>query len=378
VRLTHNPDHPLASGYPSLGWPDVPRAFIDAEDGLWTLEGDFLGVPNVFADIMEAGGYDRISCGLYEDVKVGEFTAPLAIDHVAVLGTTHPAVTQLKGISAIHKLYENEMAAREGVQVSAAYLFEDAGLVDKEGGEMPQFTAEQLTSLGVSSESELKAKLAKAARVDEIERDAESKTKELEAAHEKIRLAAADGFIATHRDKFPPALDDHFRAIHMGLSATKGAVEFERPSKDGTSQTVKLDPVASLNAIVAKFGKAVELQSENAPEGGKDQEHMTDEEKKTAEEAAKKKAEEKKDGDDDEPKEGNTDEPVELSRGGGVVTRSKMARDQETLASFLMKERGLSKGAAMSEAAVELQRAGYGTDAYIAPEGLKKTGKDAD
>jgi hypothetical protein len=376
VTLTHDRNHPLASGYPSLGWPDVPRAFIDEADGLWTLESDFLGVPVKFADIMEAGGYDNVSAGLFQNVKVGDFLAPLAIDHVAVLGTSHPAV-RMKGISDIHKLYEHEMANIVGVEVSTAYLFEAGDFVsqDKEGGPMP-LTAEQLAEYGVANEAELKAKLSAAGRVEAAEKTAETRKIELEAANTQIRVGAANGFIAMNRDKFPPALDDSMRALHMAVTRDATPVEFERPTKDGSVETVKLDPVASLTAIVAKFGKAIELEEENAPEGGIDQEHMTDEEKKAAKLAAEKAAE-KKDGDDTKV-EGKTDEVVELSSGAGLIGRSMMARDQNTLAKFIADRDGINIGIAMGVAAVELERAGYGTDAYIPPDGLeeKKDTKD--
>ena len=382
VRLTHNPDHPMASGFPSLGWPDVPRAYLDPVDNKWTLTSDLLGVPVQFADIMEAGGYDRVSSGLYEDVKVGDFHAPLAIDHVAVLGVTHPAVTEMRGISGVHKLYENEMADRDGVEVAASYLFEDGGLVservEEEGGLMPPLTKEQLAEYGCTTDEELKAKLA---RIDTAEKDSKDKTVELEAARSKIRLGAAEGFIATNREKFPPALDDHVRAVHMALTDRNGAaVEFARAGTDGSVQTVTLDPVGSLTAIVAKFGKAIELQDENAPEGGKDQEHMTEEEKKVAAEAAekKKKEDEAKAAEEggDEKKEGETDEVVELARGDGFVGRSQMAREQTKLARLIAERDGVNMGHAMGSAAIELARAGWGTDAYVPPEGLEEPKKD--
>lgn len=386
VRLTHDPDHPLASGFPSLGWPINPRAWYDENavgGAKWKVSSDLAGVPNLFADIMEAGGYDRVSSGLYEDVKVGDFTAPLAIDHVAVLGVAHPAVMGLKGISGIHKLYENEMAARDGVTVSAAYLFEDAGLKpdgEKEGGAtMPdQLTPEQLASYGVTSDTELRAKIAKGGEAEKIQSDAKI---ELEAARGQMRLAAANGMIAKAADKIPPALHDEFRVVHMGLAERGAAVEFARPSADGTStETVKKDPLAALESIVGKLGKAIELQDEKAPEGGKDQEHMTDEEKAAAKLAEEKKAEEKKAGEgaDDKPEEGKTDEVVELAR-GGVATRTKMAVEQKKLATFLMgRDESLDKGTAMSTAAVELGRAGFGTDAYVPPEGLEEPKKEKD
>ena len=380
VRLTHDEDHPLASGFPSLGWPINPRAWYD-ENAVggpkWKVSSDLAGVPNLFADIMEAGGYDRVSSGLYEDVKVGDFTAPLAIDHVAVLGVAHPAVMGLKGISGIHRLYENEMAAREGVTVSAAYLFEDAGLKpdgEKEGGAtMPdQLTPEQLASLGVTSETELRAKIAKGGEAEKIE----SKAKiELEAARGQMRLAAANGMIAKAAEKIPPALHDDFRVVHMGLAERGAPVEFARPSADGIStETVKKDPLTALESIVGKLGKAIELQDEKAPEGGKDQEHMTDDEKAAAKLAEEKKAEEKKaeEGADDKPEEGKTDDVVELAR-GGIASRTAMAVEQKKLATFLMgKDESLDKGTAMSVAAVELGRARFGTDAYVPPEGLEK------
>jgi len=287
----------------------------------------------------------------------------------------HPAVTEIKGISDVHRLYEHSMAEHKGVTVSAAYLFEDGGLVSqsKEGGLMP-LTPEQLAEFGVRTEGELKAKLGQADRVEAAEKDSADKTRELEAAHDRIRAGAAEGFIATNREKFPPALDDHFRAVHMGLTRAEGPVEFARPAKDGATQTVKLDPVASLAKIVGSFGKAVELQDEHAPEGGKDQEHMTDEEKEAARLAKEKKAKEDKEaeGDDEPPVEGKTDEVVELARGGGRIGRSKMARDQSALAAHIVERDGVELGTAMGMAAVELARAGYGSDAYVPPAGLKK------
>jgi len=381
VRLTHDPDHPLASGFPSLGWPTRPRPWYDIKNEKWKLTSDFVGVPNVFADIMEAGGYDFISSGLYQDVKVGDYTAPLAIDHVAVLGVVHPAITGLKGITGIHRLYENEMAARDGVTVSAAYLFEDGGLKpdgEKEGGAtMPdQLTPEQLASYGVTSETDLRAKIAKAGEADKIQSDAKI---ELEAARGQMRLAAANGFIAAAKEKIPPALHDDFRVVHMGLAEHGNAIEFARPSKDGLSaETVKKDPMTALTTIVGKLGKAIELQDENAPEGGKDQEHLTDEEKaakKIADDAAA--AKKKEEGGDDKPEEGKTDDVVELAR-GGVASRTLMAVEQKKLSRIIEERDGVDRGTAMSIAAVELARAGYGTDAYVPPEGLEEPKKEKD
>jgi len=373
VRLTHDPAHPLAAGFPSLGWPINPRAWYDEEAKKWKLSSDFAGVPNVFADIMEAGGYDRVSSGLHEDVKVGDFTAPLAIDHVAVLGVVHPAIAGLKGISGIHKLYENEMAARDGVSVSAAYLFEDGGLKPegmKGGATMPELTPEQLASYGVTSEAELKEKLAKGATA-ETERAAQ--TIELEKARTTMRLATAEGFIGKNAEKIPPALHDDFRVVHMGLGERTGPVEFARPGTDGTIENISKDGLAALTRIVGHFGKAIELTEEPAPEGGTDTTHETEAEKATRLKAeADKKAADVKAAEGDKPEEGKTDEVVELQR-GGVATRTAMAVEQKKLATFLMgNDDQLDKGTAMSIAAVELARANWGTDAYVAPEGLEK------
>lgn len=382
VRLTHDPDHPLASGFPSLGWPINPRAWYDEAAGKWKVSSDFAGVPNKFADIMEAGGYDRCSAGLYEDVKVGDFTAPLAIDHVAVLGVVHPAVTGLKGISGIHKLYENEMAARNGVSVSAAYLFEDGGLKPegmKGGATMPeQLTQEQLATYGVKSEAELKEKLEKGATAETV---SATQAVELEKARGAMLLATAEGFLGKNAEKIPPALHDDFRVVHMALGERTGPVEFARPGTDGTTETVKKDGLAALTKIVAHFGKAIELQEEPAPEGGTDQTHETEAEK-AARLKAEKAAEDKKKeegGDEDEEKEGKTDKPVELSR-GGVATRTKMAVEQGKLARIIedresKKGKPVDRGISMSMAAVELARAGYGTDAYVPPEGLEEEPK---
>ena len=201
-----------------------------------------------------------------------------------------------------------------------------------------QLTPDQLASYGVTSDAELRAKVAKAAEADKIEADSKI---ELEAARGQMRLAAANGFVAAAKEKIPPALHDEFRAVHMGLSEHGSPIEFARPSSDGLStETIKKDPLAALATIVGKLGKAIELQDENAPEGGTDQEHLTDEEKaakKVADDAAAaKKAEEEKGGDD------------------------------------------TTEGTAMSIAAVELGRAGYGTDAYGPPEGLEAPKKEKD
>src|SRR3990167_1169299 len=98
VKLGHSPQQALiqADGWPSAGWVDNVRRVGEK------LVADFKAVPVRLAEIMKRGGYNRVSSEVFWNLKRGEKTFPRVLKAVALLGSTTPAVRNLKDIMDLY------------------------------------------------------------------------------------------------------------------------------------------------------------------------------------------------------------------------------------------------------------------------------------
>lgn len=354
VRLTHEANHPLLGGLPSLGWPSNFRV-ADGRSGSRVLVSDFLAVPKGIAKVVRLGGYDRVSAGIARKVRAGDYSAPLAIHHVALLGVKHPAVPVLRGISGIEALYKAEARdpAGDGDVVEFEDVFEsDEVTAPNEGGAMDK--KEALKELGLT-EAEFDEQAEKAAKHDKAVEDA--KTAETRAAtaettledtRESAARARAAEFAEGHKDKVTVPNRTRLAAIHATLSRVDAEepLEFEFDAGDGKKETVKVeDPVAEFEALV-------DAVMEHAPDAVEFEEKG---EQKHDEPGSRKKG--------DAPKPGSAEDTAELDD-GDVEDGGEMEKAAEKRAVELLKERHeagdleYTEADAFEDALVELSEGG--------------------
>jgi len=357
VRLTHEADHPLLGGLPSLGWPSNFRT-ADGRRGGKVLVSDFLAVPKGIAAVVKLGGYDRVSAGIARKVRAGDYSARLAVHHVALLGVKHPAVTSLRGISGIEALYKAEARDHEGGDVvEFEDVFESGDVTaPDEGGTMDK--KEALKELGMT-EAEFDEQAEKAAKHDKAVEDAKTaKTRAetaettLEETRETAAKTRAAEFAEGAKDKLTVPNRKRLLAIHAMLSQVDAEepLEFEFDAGDGKTETVKIeDPVAELEGFVTDVLEHAQDVVEFEEKG--EQKHDEPGSKPT-----------KKGKKGDTPVPGSAEDTVELDD-GDIEDGGEMEKAAEKRALELLKERHeagdleYTEADAFEDALVELSEA---------------------
>lgn len=99
VKLGHSDVQGIlqADGYPAAGWITDVRKKTDE-----VLEADFGKVPAKIADIIEAGGYRKVSVEVWKSFDVDGKTYSNVLTAVALLGNETPAVSTLDDIVALY------------------------------------------------------------------------------------------------------------------------------------------------------------------------------------------------------------------------------------------------------------------------------------
>ncbi|HEV8655641.1 MAG TPA: phage protease [Candidatus Limnocylindria bacterium] len=98
AKLGHDQGQRLLQqdGYPAAGW--LERLYVEGTK----LCGDFAKVPAKVADLIEAGGYRKVSAEIWHDVTVGAQNFAALLMGVAFLGEDAPAVTTLDDIIELY------------------------------------------------------------------------------------------------------------------------------------------------------------------------------------------------------------------------------------------------------------------------------------
>lgn len=362
LRLTHDAKHKFLGGLPGLGVPTNLKIAESSDGKGMSLWGDLKRVPILIAEVMKVGGYDSLSAGLAAEFVVGDYTADLALHHMALLGAQHPAIPDLQHMTVVDlpKLYGMEAGehswsvlkgelsefASAGEDFEMAYLFEDAGECDpekEEGGEVE--LKELMAKYECSSPEELDRKLAAAAKA---ETDNKAAQDELAEERKKVRLARAEGFLTTHRKKIAPKFDEGMKVVLTELGASDTTMQFAR----GEGKVEELDVIGIFGEFVSSLPDAADFEEKGKDDGGKSADETKKEMEKEKEEKEKK---EKEKGDDDEGGGGTTDDlEEEVPELNTEAVEKVNERAKELIKEQREQGETLSMADALAQATIEL------------------------
>ena len=357
VALTHDLKHKLLSGMPSLGWGHENVRMVGRK-----LLADLKRVPVLFADIIEAGGYDAISAGLAMNKRVGDYVAKYALHHIAVLGVHHPAIKSIKRLRDVLKLYgvsdadatefygtsesgeeyEGLLIACEEFGNEADEVLVSFGLAgtsdtdtqnEDDNTETGDEDMPDVNLYGCKDKAELRAKLAAADKVTGLTEDLKTATDKNVTLSEKNETLSgklgeqaktfAEGkvaaFIETNRKKFTPAHDEKLSPVLLMLAESDAVFTFT----EGKTET-KETPLEILTALFADMPDVKDTKEVG------DADDETDDDKK-------------KDGDD-----------TETTVDGKPVEEVELAEKQMKLAKELVEKENMDLGEALGEALIRL------------------------
>ncbi|WP_143694997.1 hypothetical protein [Williamsia sp. 1135] len=112
IKLGHV--DPRFDGEPALGYVDNIRASADGS----TLLGDYRGVPSWLAGILGSAYPDRSIEGQFSAKDATGAQHKFALTAVALLGVTPPAVSGLKTIEDVARLYDVAASTQKGVTIT--------------------------------------------------------------------------------------------------------------------------------------------------------------------------------------------------------------------------------------------------------------------
>jgi len=248
VTLTHDKH----AWMPTLGNAENFRT-EPLKDGGHMLVADFRRVPKLLTQIIRAGGYQNVSAKVVRPGRVGDYTSPWAVEHVAVLGVQHPAATGgLKTLDQIATLYRPMPNVVLNELPEQGFEFEDAGVIeDTEGGAPMDEKVEQNDQEKVELAAKLEAAEAEKARL----------TAELAERDAKALEAKASEFVTANATRLG-ADADTARALFTELSRSAASVEF---SDAGGGKTT-LNLADGFAKLVARLPEVVPTKEEGAAE----------------------------------------------------------------------------------------------------------------
>jgi septal ring factor EnvC (AmiA/AmiB activator) len=105
LKLGHDEDQRLiqTDGLPAVGW--IERLYVMGDK----LVADFSQIPKTIYDLIESGGYKKVSSEIYYNLKIGEKIYNKVLAAVALLGADTPAVMNLKDILAFYKAESKDL-----------------------------------------------------------------------------------------------------------------------------------------------------------------------------------------------------------------------------------------------------------------------------
>jgi hypothetical protein len=148
-------------GAPALGW--VEKVYRNGKK----LLADFTKVPDVVANFIRGGNYDRVSAEIYWNFKLpeGDKVLPRALKAVSLLGADMPAITSLQDLQTV-LLAEGEAARVYDGEAGDAIIKNYEIIESDQGGQTmdEKVYKEQIATL-------TDAQKAEAARADKAEAD---------------------------------------------------------------------------------------------------------------------------------------------------------------------------------------------------------------
>lgn len=177
-----------SDGLPAMGWIENLR--VRGEK----LLADFKKIPKKIADIIDIGGYRRVSAEIYMNAKIGGKKFPKVLKAIALLGGDTPAVQNLRDIVSLYASY-GEVKAFEGSATEKSFELEVSEINKKEDDDMK--TVEQLQA----ELAETQKKLGEAeARFTEASKKSEEQITALKA--DKTALETSNKELSAKVEKF--------------------------------------------------------------------------------------------------------------------------------------------------------------------------------
>lgn len=190
LKLGHDEGQALTQedGYPALGWVENLRRKGSK------LIADFKRIPRKIYDLIQSGGYRRVSSEIYFDVELNGKRYGKALKAVALLGGDTPAVQNLQDIMS---LYSVKGIAAFTKEASVKSYESDIGDLQKEETNMTieQLQAKLDETLKKLAESEAKVKDYTAkdqAQVEKFKAEAEAATAKCSELTKEIMALKSD------------------------------------------------------------------------------------------------------------------------------------------------------------------------------------------
>jgi len=260
-----------SDGAPALGWVD--KLYRNGKK----LLADFTKVPDVVANFIRGGNYDRVSAEIYWNFKLpeGDTVLPRALKAVSLLGADMPAITSLQDLQTVL------MAEGEAARVYDAWAGDATvkiyEVIDNDQGgkkmDEKQYT-EQIATLTTAREAEkLRADKAEADLRVEKEghavREFTLRVGELKRAG-KVLPAEEEGLIRAFRGmesgvkKFSDGEYDPRVEFVKSLEARPKVVEFKERAQGGEGEGDEKKDEITVTTLLRKYtqdGKLTEGQA---------------------------------------------------------------------------------------------------------------------
>lgn len=248
-------------GAPALGW--VEKVYRNGKK----LLADFTKVPDVVANFIRTGNYDRVSAEIYWNFKLpeGDTVLPRALKAVSLLGADMPAITSLQDLQTV-LMAEGEAARVYDAEAGDATVKVYEIISPFEGGKKMQdekFYTEQIATLTAAQKAE-KERADKAEADLRVEREGNSvreftlKVGELKRAG-KVLPAEEEGLIRAFRGmepgvrKFSDGEYDPRVEFVKSLEARPKIVEFKEQAQGGDGDGDEKKDEITVTTLLRKF-----------------------------------------------------------------------------------------------------------------------------
>lgn len=197
LKLGHTPDQKLAQedGLPALGW--VQNLYRQGNK----LIADFSKMPQKIFDLVQAGGYRKVSIELWRNMKAADKVYPMMIKAVSLLGADTPAVQTLDDIIALYSIKMEDPAHQFSAEAAETFELEK-NEIHEEDTAMP-LTLEQLQAAYDKQTTQLSQ------AISEIEGLKKAAGQDSESLQTKVtELTQSIASITKERDELKAKVDD--------------------------------------------------------------------------------------------------------------------------------------------------------------------------
>lgn len=238
LKLGHSDNQTLLQqdGLPAAGW--IGSLYVKGKK----LLADFVDIPNKIYDLLEKGGYKKVSSEIYWNMDLAGNVYPRFLGAVSLLGADMPAVSTLSDILSLYTVEDGQKRKPyefDGSSLSIKpYTFNSKNYRIEESQRMP-------TEKELQLEAELKLAKEKLLEAEKLEKqykiDLTAKDSELEK-HAQFKKEAEAKALATARELASEKLNREIEGLQSEKLVTPAMKEYVREflSEDKKEYSVKL------------------------------------------------------------------------------------------------------------------------------------------